>query len=338
MKKIVIGFIAIVLLALGVYYFAFSRSTLTSRMSQSQEKVVVRLGWLGSAQFGGMYVAKEKGFYQEEGLDVDLKEYENGLNNVDQVVSNSATFSITAPIEILIARQSGKPVKAVATIYQISPLAFMSLKTAGITSPSDLKGKVLGIKGGTPQTRLKYLALLEKAGLTEKDVTFKNLDYSTSEVSDILEGRADIIDVYRTNQPYELEQKGIAYNLLLPEVYGVTGYGDTIITTDSIIKTKPSVVKGFVTATAKGWEYATVHPEEALQIIAKYQNKLYSDPKLEKYILTQSIPLVQVTGGRSIGTMDYVTWNEASIRMKTGGLLPNNFDVTTAYTTQFLPQ
>src|SRR5579859_6060727 len=249
--------------------------------------IKVRLGWLSSAQFTGMYVAKEKGFYKDAGLNVDLQEYQNGTNNIDLVANGTVDFSITAPIEILTAINTGKQVKAVSSIFQISPLSFMSLKTKNITSPVDLKGKVLGVVGGTPQTKLKYLALLHGANLTEKDVTFKDLDYSESESQDLLTKKADIVDVYRTNQPYELQQKGVAYNLLLPENYGIKGYGDTIITTQKMTTDKSELVKSFVQATSKGWDYAIAHPSEALKIVSLYQNKLYNDPQSEAYILQQ---------------------------------------------------
>ncbi|HSW97831.1 MAG TPA: ABC transporter substrate-binding protein, partial [Candidatus Saccharimonadales bacterium] len=324
MKKIAIILVVIVLSIFGVMYIKHIVSP------KPLVPITVRLGWLGSEQFAGMYVAKEKGYYKEAGLQVDLQEYKNGTNNIDQVVNGSVDFSITAPIEIITAINSGKRIKAVSSIYQISPLSFMSLETANITSPVSLKGKILGVKGGTPQTKLKYLALLQTAHLTEKDVTFKNLDYNETEAQDLLNKKADIVDVYRTNQPFELLQKNIPYNLLLPEDYGIKGYGDTIITTQQMINQKPEIIRSFVQATSKGWEYAITHPDEALQIGAKYQNKLYNDPKLEAYILQQATPLVSVTAGRPIGSMDFVVWNDVAGEMKQENLLPNNFDVTSA--------
>ncbi|HSW89105.1 MAG TPA: ABC transporter substrate-binding protein [Candidatus Saccharimonadales bacterium] len=330
MKKIAIILVVILIFVIGGFYL---KQVLTPK---PLTPIKVRLGWLGSEQFAGMYVAKEKGYYKDAGLDVDLQEYQNGTNNIDQVVTGSVDFSITAPIEIITAINSGKNIKAVSSIYQISPLSFMSLKAANIVSPADLKGKVLGVVGGTPQTKLKYLALLKTAHLTEKDVTFKDLDYSESEAQHLINKKADIVDVYRTNQPYELQQKDLPYNLLLPENYGIKGYGDTIIATQQLIDQKPEIIRSFVQATSKGWEYAIAHPEESLQIGAKYQNKLYNDPKLEAYILQQATPLVSVTAGRPIGSMDFVVWNDVAGEMKADGLLQNNFDVTSAYTNEFL--
>ncbi len=98
------------------------------------------------------------------------------------------------------------------------------------------------------------------------------------------------------------------------------------------------MVKKFVKASLRGWNTAVSNPDDTLLSVAKYENEQYKDPAREKHILEQSIPLIKPTGARSIGSMEYIPWNDSVRQLQNAGILESNFDVTKAYTTKFLDQ
>lgn len=335
LKLAALGLVIFALIGGGYFFFRSNLNSTIQTKNKPLEKISLRLAWLHQAQFAGFYVAQEKGFYKEAGLEVTLKEFEENLNNIDELVNGDVDFSLVSPLEAITSVNGGKKVKAIGVVYQTSPLAFASLKATNIKSPADFKGKILGAKGGNQESKIKYRAILQSFDLKESDVTIKDADYSVDEAEDLTSHRVDLIDLYRTDQPYLMTQKGVDFELLLPEHFGFVGYGDTLVTTDQLIVQNPKLVKNFVQASFKGWEYTLTHPEEALEITKKYENKDYTDPKREKHILEQSIPLIQPTGGNKVGHMDFSIWNQIAKQAESSELIKKNFDVTQVFTNEF---
>lgn len=297
-------------------------------------KVSMHTGWLHQAQFSGFYIAKEKGFYKEVGLDVDIQEIKDGQDLNQEVAGGKIDFATSTPLEVVAARDKGSKIKAVAAIYQTSPYCFVSPKSANITTPADLKGKTLGYVGDNPQAKVTYPALLTSYGIEMSEVTPKAVDFDI--VNNFKTNAADTADVYRTDQTYLLDQAGIEYNVLLPEQFGFGIYGDVIITSEEIVKNRPEVADKFTKATLKGFQYALDNQDEALTITAKYENELYKDPDYEKHILKNSVALIKPTGNRPLGNMEFVPWNRAYQAVESAGLLKNEYNVNDAYTTEFI--
>ncbi|MBI5044631.1 MAG: ABC transporter substrate-binding protein [Candidatus Levybacteria bacterium] len=325
------------LLLLGLGFLIYQTNSFNFSLNRKPlQKVTVRLAWLHQAQFAGFYVAKEKGLYEKAGLDVELKEYEENLKSLEELKEGQSDFTLVTPLEVITAVDQGDQIKAIAAIYQTSPLAFASLKSSHITSPADFKGKTIGAKGGNQEAKVKYRSLMQSYKLTSSDVRIKDVDYQMDEADDLLKKRVDLIDLYRTDQPYIMKEKGVDINLLLPERFGISGYGDTIVTTDSLISKNPEMVKAFVQATISGWEQALDDPEEALRIVEKYQNSDYADPDRQKHILEQSAPLIRPSGGQAIGDMSFIIWSQIADLAKSSKLVSDEFDVVKAYTSQFI--
>jgi ABC-type nitrate/sulfonate/bicarbonate transport system substrate-binding protein len=331
-KTLLIFIILIVLLGIGGLYWKQT----TPKLPQTLQKVTIRLNWLNQAQYAGIYIAQEKGFYQQNGLDVKIKEYVDGLDQTAEVATGGADFAISTGVETLSAIAKGQNIIAIAAIHQISPQAIAVLKSSNITLPPSFKGKKLGAKGGNQQAKVTYNALLNSVGLKSTDVQIIDLDYSVDVDKDLTQHRADTVDLYRTNEPYLLDKEGIAYNLILPENFGVSTYGDVIVTSPNRIKTNEDMVEKFIKATVQGWEYATTHEDEALKITAKYANKLYQDPQQEKFIFEKSLPLIKPTGDRPIGIMDFITWDQTAKQLQTAGTFDTKPDVSSIYTNKYV--
>lgn len=332
--KIWIVLFVILLLGGAAAYWIYHKPAKPTPQASSLTKVTVHMGWLHQAQFAGFYVAKEKGYYRDAGLDVDLKEFQDGEDLNKEASEGTIDFGTSTPLEVLSARDKGYGVKAVAAIYQTSPYCFVSLKSANIKSPADLKGKTLGYVGNNTEAQVAYPALLSSYGISTSQVTTKDVDFDI--VKNFQTNAADTADVYRTDQTYLLNKAGIAYNILLPEQFGFGLYGDVIITSDKLVKDHPDIASKFTQATLKGVSYSLNNQDEALTVTAKFENELYKDPDYEKYILKNSIPLIKPTGDQPIGNMEFVPWNRAYEAIRSAGLLKTKFSVTDAYTTEFI--
>ncbi|TSC62888.1 MAG: NMT1/THI5 like domain-containing protein [Parcubacteria group bacterium Gr01-1014_48] len=302
------------------------------------EKVRISLKWLHQAQFAGLYVAKEKGFYEDKGLDVEIKEWDFSVSQETDLAERKEDFAMMNPIEVLKAVDKGLDFRAVAIIYQDASWALVALKESGITTPADFRGKVLGLKGNTDDGRIIYPALLKTFGIDEGEVMIKPIGFETGpEVQDVVEKRADVINVYRTDQVYLFDKQGLEYNLILPERFGFEMNGDVLVTTQRLIDENPDLVQGFVEATIKGWQYAMAHSEEAVDLTMPYvTNETYKDQELEKFIFEKSIPLIQPLGPEKIGSIQFIRWRTLYEAMRSNGLLEHEFDVDRVFTRKFL--
>lgn len=333
----VINITVLVVIAIAVAgIFMFAKKDDSPKEVKPLVPVSVRLSWVHQAQFAGFYWAKEKGFYAEEGLDVSLKGFIQGLDQAGELVSGEVNFSIPSASEVLYARSLGQSVKAVAVVYQKSPYAFVARQETGIKSPVDFVGKRLGISGGGQEGRAVYRVLLSAHGIPETNVSFVTLGFDTSD--DVAKKNADVFDLYRTDQTYLIEKQGIAYNLITPEQFGFQSYGDVIATSDDFIKSNPDIVRKFVRASMRGWEEAIrpEHREEVLEIIRRYEDLLYKDSAYERHILERSIPLIEAPKGKPLGYMDGAVWEKYYQAFWEKGVFEKPFDVQDAFTTEFV--
>lgn len=326
---VLIGIIVCLTLVFGVAAFLVVNGFLAS---QTKTDVTVRLNWLHQAQYAGMYVALDKGFYEKEGLKVKFLEYEEGLDQNKEVAEGKVEFAISTPIEMLDAVDKGSKIEAIAVVHQISPYAFASLKPENIQSPQDFSGKVLGAMGGSREAYTKYNFLLSKHSAK---ATIKELGFEKNEVEHLLGGASDVVDLYRTDQPYLFQMEGLEYDLILPENYGIRTYGDIIIASSDFLSQNPDIAKSFLSATFRGWEYAFEHEKEAVEIVTKYQNELYADRKRQEFILQQSKPLILQTS-QELGSMSFTIWNQTVKAVDGAELLENELNAVDLYTNEFL--
>jgi NitT/TauT family transport system substrate-binding protein len=330
------GLAVLILVAGAATFLVLSKKDKSKPTATNQQltKVNVHLGWLHQAQFAGFYVAKEKGYYKDAGLDVDLHEFQDNEDVNHEIAEGKVDFGTTTPLEVLASRDKGDKIKAIAAIYQTSPYSFVSPKSSNIKTPADLKGKVIGYVGNNTEAQVAYPALLSAYGISTSQVTVKDIDFDI--VKNFQTHTSDTADVYRTDQTYLLDKAGIAYNILQPEQFGFNIYGDVIITSDNTTKNRPGLAAKFTQATLKGTQYALDHQADALAMTAKYENPLYKDPAYESYILKNSTPLIRPTGGQPLGNMQFVPWNRAYQAIKSAGLLKSNIEVSDLYTSEFV--
>jgi len=232
----------------------------TLNNQSSRRQVVLQLAWLHQFQFAGYYAALEKGFYREAGFDVTLLPGKPGLSTVDEVLSGRAEYG-TSRSEILLHRLHGKPVVALASIFQHS--SNILLAKSGINSPQDMIGLRVMLLNNNDDNA-EYFAMLRNEGVSLDQI--KRLS-STFNVNDLIEGKTDVFNAYITNEPYFLKEKGIPMSIISPITYGIDFYGDGLFTSEQELKDNPDNVKAFREASLRGWEYAMAHTEEIIDLI-----------------------------------------------------------------------
>ncbi|SKA81600.1 PAS domain S-box-containing protein [Prosthecobacter debontii] len=235
----------------------------------AQEHVVLQLKWKHAFQFAGFYAAVEKGFYKEAGLDVTLVEGGPETHFADELTKGRCQYAV-ALSSMLIHRQEGKPLVALAAILQHSPEVLLVPEKSGINTPHQMAGKTVAV---SPEDTPALLAMFKNEGLAADAV--KTIPYEFSPEK-MLSGEIAGMGAYTINEPFQLRTVGIPYRLLQPRDYGVDFYGDCLYTTDQEIALHPARVRAFLDASLKGWHYAMSHREELVSIIKNRYDCPYS--------------------------------------------------------------
>lgn len=239
--------------------------------AQIKENINLQLDWLHQFQFAGYYIAKEKGYYENNNLNVAINEFDYGLNLLDNVLKNKNTYSV-GKSSLIIDKLQGKDPVLLAAIYQNSPMVLLSLKKNNISEISDLKNKKVML---TPDARAaaSINSMIKSQGIKLEDINFIPHSFK---LNDLINGKTDAMGCYLSNEPYILKNKNIEFDTFNPKEYGFNFYGGLLFTSKNEIDEHPNRVKNFYDASIKGWKYAFENIEETAKLIYdKYntQNK-----------------------------------------------------------------
>lgn len=233
------------------------------------DKVSLQLAWKYQFEFAGFIAAKEKGFYKEANLDVELKEYNQNVDTVNDVLNGLSTYGVYHS-SISIEENKIKPIIILGTYLQRAPLIFIAQK--GITHPSQMINKtIMGTK-----TELKYSAL--GLMLSHYDITAKNANIieQTFDLNDFINKKVDVMSAFRSNQIFELQERNIPFEIIEPFDYGFNMSAGNLFSSKEEVLAHPKRTQAFIDATNKGWEYAINNTDEIIDIL------------IEKYKVTKS--------------------------------------------------
>ena len=228
-------------------------------VASTQEPVTIYLGWSHQFQFAGYYVAKEKGFYSDAGLDVTLNadKFQDPLSKITEIEGGYAVSTAGT----LLSHPKIKQLSALAVVFQQSPLALVTLKSSGINSLLELEGKTV-VAGAETK------AMMSSAGVDLDEVNFI---HSSTEFSYLLNGDCDAVTYYITDNSSKLPGKdSLLFNTFRPMEYGIRFYGECLSTSREEVKNNPERVQKVLEATIKGWEYAIENQVEVVDMI--YEN------------------------------------------------------------------
>ncbi len=266
------------------------------------QNVSVQLLWKHQFQFAGFYAAKEMGFYDEVGLTVDIKEYYENVDIVQDVVDKKTTFAVGRS-SILIDKSHNQPIATLGVIFQSSP-AVLITTDPNIQTLSDLKNKRIMITPGSVSSA-SIFSMLQSNGIESYDLRLQDHSFN---IKDLVMGKTDAISAYISNEPYYLTQHNIDFKIFNPKKYGYDFYGDILFTSNDEIKNNPKKVEAFYRATKKGWLWAFEHMDESIIMIQKKyntQNKskqalLYEAKELKKLAFTEDMPFGHISNKKIV--------------------------------------
>ncbi len=226
-----------------------------------EDRVKLKLKWLHQFQFAGFYAAQIKGYYLQEGINIELIEGSSKEPPIDYVLNNENAYGVSSS-ELIEMKAKGKPIVLISSIFQHSPYIIISLKEKNILQPSDLIGKKIMV--AQEQGLIQLRALLSSQKIDLNKITFLEHTWRNE---DITNGYADAMTGYSSVEPYQLAKDGYKINELNPINYGVDFYGDLFFTSEKEVNQNTNRVIAMKRATNKGWEYALSHIDEMCDYI-----------------------------------------------------------------------
>lgn len=255
----------------------------TNFLKADLEKVSLQMAWKHQFEFAGFYAAIEKGYYKDIGLEVELKEYQTGMDVTQEIIDKKSTFGTTST-SLILERLKNKPVVLLASYFKQNALVLVV--KSDIKTPHDLKNKKIMVADYQLE-KSSLAAMLKDVGLTKNDYTAIEHEYK---VDKFASGEVDAISIFLTSEFYELIQSGVEFNILNPANYGIYSYDTELFTSVDIANKNPKMVEDFIEATNKGWEYAFKNKEEIVDLIyEKYSNKKSKESLLYEAIQIEHI-------------------------------------------------
>lgn len=293
--------VAVIILALAVVGLGLLLGC--SSPAPATETVKLQLNWFHEAEFVGYYVAVDKGFYDEENLDVTLVEGGPGIQARDEVLNGGADFAISSFGEQRTLVETGEPVVALASAFQIPPLVIFSLADSGIREPRDLAGRRVGVKNDYWRDVLHET--LENAGVDPAQVIEVEVDADAKRL--LYEGAVDVWMGYAHDEPIEAQVAGYQVTTIFPADYGVGGYEGLLLANETTVADRAAMVQRFVRASHRGWLYVVEHPDEAAEVMTRWQPK--DGLEFQKLAVRALMPLVDIPQA-PIGWIDEPKWRQ----------------------------
>ncbi|MBS4534317.1 ABC transporter substrate-binding protein [Clostridium sp. D2Q-14] len=303
--------------------------------NEELEKVTVILDWIPNTNHTGLYVAKDKGYYEEEGLDVEIIQPSEG-GTADLIASGQGEFGISYQEEVTYARTAEKPlpIKAIAAVIQHNTSGFASLEEKGITSPKDFEGKEYGGWGALMEEAM-LRAVMDKDGGNFSELNMVNigsLDFFTA-----VKEHVDFTWIYYGWDGIASEVKNDPINFIKLQDFdeNLDFYTPTIIANEELIEGEPELIERFLAATTKGYEYSIENPEDAVESLLKDNSEIDRDIAIEsqKYLANEYQAEVD-----RWGEMKPEMWANFANWMYERDLIENELDVEEAFTNEFLPE
>jgi len=326
MKKVFLSILTLLVLT------SCSNST-TPSSEKSKKTVTVVLDWTANTNHTGLYVAKEKGYFKDNGLNVEI--ITPGESSADALVAaGKAEFGISYQENITQARTEGVPLVSIAAIIQHNTSGFASPIEKNIQSPKDFEGKTYGAFGSEVEKGVLN-SLMNIDGGNVKNIDFLNIgntDYFTA-----IKQNIDFAWIYYGWTGVEAELRGEKLNMIYLTDYSenLDYYTPVLATNEKLIQSNPTLIKSFVQAVSKGYEYSIQSPDEAATILLK------AEPDLDKDLVKKSqewLASKYQDDADHWGMQKLSVWENYANWMYDNKLLSRKLDAKKAFTNEFLPK
>lgn len=233
----------------------------------AKESITLQLSWLHQFQFAGFYVAKEKGYYRDAGLDVTINDAQNKMDPLKAVMNGSAQYAV-GHTSIIIDSMKNSPIILMAAMFQSSPMMLLVREDSGIKSAKDLRGKRIMLTDDAANG-VEIQAMLRSVGLTPKEYVVQPHSYDPHSLA---RKETDAMASYLSNEPFVLEKMGVKTRVIHPKEYGFDFYSDILFSSQDEYSKHPERMSAFYNASMSGWLWAFEHIEETAELIYRNYN------------------------------------------------------------------
>jgi NitT/TauT family transport system substrate-binding protein len=287
----------------------------------SRTKVTLALGYVPNVQFAPFYVADDKGFFADEGIDIA---FDNGISPdlIKAVGAGKFLFAISDADAVIAARAEQIPVVYVAGLFVRFPGAIISLPDSHISQPADMRGKRIGIPGAFGSSYVALLEVLHKAGLTVKDIDLQTIGFN--QTPQLLAGKVDAVIGFGNNDALQVQAAtgGKPDVQMMADLVPMVGQG--LITNDDTMRDNPKLVQGMTRAMLRGMQYTMAHPDEAFQITTKFVPEASGqNAAVNQAVLAATLPLWKSAGtdAHGLGWTDPNAWQAMADTMVQAGIV-----------------
>ena len=332
-KKILVVLIALMLMV------SFAGCGASAGGDGELKDVSLRLSWFVKGEFTHLLVAKELGYFEEEGLNVEIREGSEKVIPTQLLVNGEDDFAYIAASDMLIARDKGMDLIMAMCTLQKNPVGVMSFPDAGISSPADMVGKkIIDTAGGSLSSF--WEPFLKTNNVDPDDVELIIADWGAKNTS-LLNGEVDGVSAFATNELASLRvEEGKNFNFFAAADYGYNLMAHGIITSRDYYRDNPDVVEGMVRAVQRGMQYMRENPEEAARIAAE----LYPDNLEEAITLEQVKETIRYyhtpnSEGMPLGWVELEDLQStADVLYESGALEKPVEDLESTFTNEFLDE
>jgi NitT/TauT family transport system substrate-binding protein len=310
-------------------------STQSETPTPELEPVSMQLQWVTQAQFAGYYVALDKGWYHDEGIDLTINPGGPDLLPVDLVASGQRDFGTSLAADLSVAIQQGQPLISIGQIQQKNGLVLVAFKSSGIEKPQDFVGKKVGVWLGSWEAQ--FNALMAKQGIAPQDFELMSQGWS---MDPFLKRELDVASAMIYNEYHVVLESGVSsaeLNIIDYADYDLDFPGDLLFTTRAMAEQKPELCVGMLRASLLGWQYAIDNPAEAADIVLKYDKSGVQTREHQLSMMEEISRLVNVPG-YPLGYTDRNAIQRTLDALLSYGILSAALQPAEVYTNEFWEQ
>jgi NitT/TauT family transport system substrate-binding protein len=301
------------------------------RPADELRPVTLFLGFIPNVQFAPLYVAAEKGYFAEAGIEIKF-EYGDENIGVERLAAGDLQFGVISGEQVVLARGRGLPIVYVFEWYQRFAVGVVAPVEQGIVEPQDMAGHVIGIPGRFGASWIGFSALLNATGMTESDLGgIEPIGFAATEA--ICAGRVDAAVVYISNEPEQIRARCSEV-----DVIPVADYADLVanglVTNEETLAEQPDLVRSMVHILARGLADALADPEEAYAFSRAWVDGLPEDDPIQRKVLENSMSLWEA---ERLGYTEPASWTLTMQTLIDMGLLEATVDLSGACTNALLP-
>lgn len=303
--------------------------------AQAPEKFTFSLNWFAVGDHAAYWVALEKGYFTQHGLDVTLENSKGSGDSIAKVDTGRADAGLADAVAVLGASARGARVKMVGMVFDNTPLNFFSRKDKPITKPKDLEGKTVSAPPGDGQ-RQAWPAFAKLHKIDESKVTWVNVEPS-AKIAALAEKRVDVVGDYSTGLPFYEKAMGVGNALMMP--WADTGfdlYSMSIIASEKTMKERPKALRAFLEAAYMGWRDVMADPKGALAIFKKRVPEIDLGIIEPNMMLGLNLMRTKNYAEKGIGWIDDKKMCASVDIVNTYMGVPRKLDCAAVYTTEFL--